>query len=579
MAFIQTPKIYDVCIVGSGAGGGMAAHELTKAGASVVILEAGQDWDAARDGAMLKWNYESPRRGRGSNERPFGEFDACVGGWELEGEPYTKADGTEWDWFRARMVGGRTHHWGRISLRFGPDDFRRKSIDGQGDDWPITYEDIKPHYDRLDRMIGIFGCNGGMFNEPHGEFLPAPRPRCYEKLIMAGAGKLNIPVIPARLSILTKPLGDRPACHYCGQCGRGCATRSNFSSQSVLLPPALASGNLEIITGAMAREIITDNEGKATGVSYVDVASLEERQVRSKIVVLAASACETTRLMLNSKSTRHPNGLSNSSDTLGRYLTDSTGGDVMGFFPQLVDMPPHNDDGVGGGHVYIPWWLNKERLPFSRGYHMEIWGGRGMPGYGFMGGIERTNNKLTDNGQARTHGGGGYGAVLKNDYRRLFGTFIGMSGRGEMIARHENRCEIDPSMIDKYGIPVLRFDISWSDEERLQIKHFQETGREIIEAAGGISMWDMPGPERNYGITRPGQIIHEVGTARMGADSGTSVLNKNCQAHEAANVFVTDAAPFVSQPHKNPTWTIMALAMRTCEHITDEVRRRNLPTA
>ena len=234
MPFIQTPEEYDVCIVGSGAGGGMAAHELAKAGASIVLLEAGQDWDAARDGNMLTWNYESPRRGRGTRERPFGEFDACNGGWDLEGEPYTKAEGTEWDWFRARMVGGRTHQWGRISLRFGPDDFRRRSIDGQGDDWPITYEELEPYYDRLDRMIGVFGSNEGMYNEPDGVFLPAPRPRCYEKLIMAGAGKLKIPVIPSRLSILTKPLGDRPACHYCGQCARGCATRSNFSSQSVL---------------------------------------------------------------------------------------------------------------------------------------------------------------------------------------------------------------------------------------------------------------------------------------------------------------------------------------------------------
>jgi len=554
----------------------MVAHELARAGADVVMLDAGKNWDAAQDGNMLTWNYESPKRGRGSKERPFGEFDACVGGWDIDGEPYTKAAGTEWDWFRARMIGGRTNHWGRISLRFGPDDFIRKTIDGQGDDWPIGYDDLKPYYDRLDRLVGIFGSNEGLYNEPDGEFLPPPRPRCYENLIMKGAEKLKIPVIPARLSILTKKLGDRPACHYCGQCGRGCATRSNFSSPGVLLPPALATGNLAVITGAMVREVLVDDEGNARGISYVDVDTREERQLRARIVVLAASACETARLMLNSKSRQHPNGLSNSSDTLGRYLTDSTGGDVMGFFPQLVDMPPHNEDGVGGGHVYIPWWLNDEKLPFARGYHMEIWGGRGMPGYGFMGGIERSNGYLLDNGLERTHGGGGYGAVLKNDYRRMFGSFIGMSGRGEMIARHENRCEIDPTVVDKYGIPVLRFNVKWSDDEIKQIKHFQETGREIIEAAGGISMWDMPTSESNYGITRPGQIIHEVGTARMGDDPSTSVLNSNCRTHEANNVFVADAAPFVSQPHKNPTWTIMALAMRTSETIIHDVRSRKL---
>ena len=205
----------------------------------------------------------------------------------------------------------------------------------------------------------------------------------------------------------------------------------------------------------MAREVLTDTEGEATGVSYVDTRDLREYQVRAKVVVLAASACESARLMMNSKSPRHPNGLSNSSDVLGRYLTDSTGGDVMGYFPQLVDMPVHNDDGVGGMHIYIPWWLEKDKsLPFSRGYHIETWGGRGMPGYGFGGGIHRANDKL--NGGDRTRGGGGYGLQLKDDYRRLWGSFIGMSGRGEMIARWENHCAIDSQVVDRFGIPVLK---------------------------------------------------------------------------------------------------------------------------
>lgn len=568
-------KIYDVCIVGSGAGGGMAAKVLTEAGAQVVMLEAGGDWDAVRDGAMLTWNYESPRRGKSTKDRPFGEFDACIGGWNLDGEPFTTAEGTTWDWWRARMVGGRTHHWGRISLRFGPDDFRRKSIDGKGDDWPISYDDLKPYYDRIDRMIGIFGNADGVYNEPDGIFLPPPKPRCYEMMIKGGAQKAGVPVIPSRLSILTRPVGDRPACHYCGQCNRGCATRSNFSSQSVLLPPAMATGNLTLITHAMAREVLTDTEGQATGVSYIDTQTREEYQVRAKIVVLAASACESARLLLNSKSARHPNGLGNSSDVVGRYLTDSTGADAMGFFPQLVDMPVHNDDGVGGMHIYIPWWKEKDRsLPFSRGYHIETWGGRGMPGYGFGGGIHRINGKLDDGDRSR--GGGGYGAQLKNDYRRLWGSYVGMSGRGEMIARRENNCSIDPDVVDTYGIPVLKFDVTWSDEELLQMKHFHETAREIIHASGGTSVWDMPTKEDNYGITRPGQIIHEVGTTRMGNDPRTSVLNSNCQSHEVKNVFVADAGPFVSQAHKNPTWSILALSMRTSEFIVSEVQKRNL---
>ena len=578
MPYIQSSKKYDVCIVGSGAGGGMASYTLTKAGANVIMLEAGGNWSAAEDGHMFTWNHESPRRGKGTKERPFGEFDACDGGWQIEGEPYTKEEGTEWEWWRARMLGGRTNHWGRISLRFGPDDFKRKSIDGQGDDWPIGYKDIKPYYDRVDKLIGIFGSVEGVYNEPDGHFMPAPKPRCYEMMIKDGASKLGIPVIPSRLSILTQDLGNRPKCHYCGQCNRGCATSSNFSSESVLLPPALETGRLTIVTHAMAREVLTDNEGEATGVSYVDTRDMQEYQVQAKVVVLAASACESARLMMNSKSNRHPNGLSNSSDVLGRYLTDSTGGDVMGFFPQLIDMPVHNDDGVGGMHIYIPWWLEKDRsLPFSRGYHIETWGGRGMPGYGFGGGIQRTNGKL--NGGDRTRGGGGYGAQLKDDYRRLWGSFIGMSGRGEMIARRENHCAIDPNVVDRYGIPVLKFNVKWSDEELLQIKHFHEVGNDIIRASGGEPMWDVPGKERDYGITKPGQIIHEVGTTRMGDDPATSVVNKYCQAHEARNVFVADAGPFVSQAHKNPTWTILAMSMRTSEYIATEVLKRNLGTA
>ncbi len=558
MQIIRQPRTYDVCIVGSGAGGGMAAKVLCEAGADVVMLEAGGMWDAAKDSKMSAWAYDSPRRGAATPSKPFGEFDGCIGGWDIDGEPYTQGKGTTFDWFRARMLGGRTNHWGRISLRFGPDDFRRRSLDGLGDDWPISYDDLKPYYDKLDRLVGIFGSIEHLPNEPDGIFQAPPQPRCYEQLIKQAADRLNITCIASRLSILTKPLNGRPACHYCGQCGRGCATHSNFSSPSVLLPPALATNRLHIITNAMAREVLTDDRGLASGVSYVNTKDRRDYAVRARIVVLAASACETARLLLNSTSPRFPDGLANSSGVVGRYLTDSTGLSVSGFIPKLANGIPHNEDGVGGAHLYMPWWLDNRRLDFPRGYHIELGGGRRPPAFGFMGGIQRYN------------GVGGYGLSLKEDYRKFYGATVNFAGRGEMVPNDDTYCEIDPSVVDTYGIPVLRFHFRFTDHEYRQARHMQDTFRAIIHEMGGTPLSEMPSRDSGYGLENGGRIIHEVGTTRMGADRATSVVNANCQAHDVRNLFVTDGGPFVSNADKNVTWTILALAMRTSEYIAHE---------
>jgi choline dehydrogenase-like flavoprotein len=560
-----TPDIYDVIIVGSGAGGGMAAYNLTKAGAKCLMLEAGGWYDAARDSKWLEWVYDAPHRAWQSDAQPLGGFEAVVGGWEVAGEPYSNAPGSDWMWFRSRMLGGRTNAWGRISLRNGPYDFKPYSRDGKGFDWPISYEDLAPYYDKTEELIGVFGSAEGMENLPDGRFLPPPAPRCYELVVQKACKSLHIPCIPSRLAVLTRPLNGRPACHYVAQCDRGCRLGSNFSSPATLLFPARETGNLEIRSQAMVREVLTGRDGRATGVSYIDKKSGQEVQARGKVVVLAASSCETARLLLNSRSPNHPNGLANSSGTVGKYLMDTVMSDVNGFFPSLLDLPPHNEDGVGGMHLYMPWWnYRKQReLPFSRGYHIEMDGGRrGMPGLGVLNGSERLL-------------GEGYGLELKKKSRRLYGSFIQFHGRGEMIPNRESYCEIDDKAVDRWGIPTLKFHFQWSEEEIQMARHMQETFLEIIQAAGGQAVGSS-GPAKTGGISRGGQGIHEVGCARMGSNPETSVLNPHCQAWDCKNLFVADGAPFVSLADKNPTLTIMALAWRTSEYITAQVRLQNI---
>lgn len=586
----KTKPQYDAIVVGSGAGGGMAALILALNGMKVLMIEAGRNYEPQTETPMFNTPEMAPLRGDKTPDRFFGYYDATAGGgWQVPGEPYTNKEGTEgafW-WWRSRMLGGRTNHWGRISLRFGPHDFRCASRDGLGVDWPMSYEDISPWYDRVEKLIGVYGENSGIENAPDsppGVLQPAPKPRIGELMAKKAGKKKGVPIVAARRAVLSQPMqGERLAkelfpnnpkaqeimaldmslrapCFWATDCIRGCSIRANFQSTTVLIPPALATGNLDIITDAMVREVIIGPDGKATGVHYIDKTTRRDVVAKARVVILAASTCETSRILLNSK-TNDKAGLANSSGQVGKNLMDSVGTNLGSHIPALESLPPLNEDGAGGIHVYSPWWLVSQhsKLGFARGYHIEMGGGRRMPSVGSLG--------LLDSKSPGT-----YGTKLKEDARRYYGATFGFSGRGEMIPNKDCYAELDPTVVDQWGIPVLRFHWKWSDHEIKQAEHMQQTFAELIEEMGGKAS---PKSGRDA-IQRPGEIIHEVGTARMGAKASESVTNQFCQTWDVKNLFLMDGAVLPSNPDKNPTLTILALAWRSSEYLMDEMKKGNI---
>ncbi|HEY5810125.1 MAG TPA: GMC family oxidoreductase [Povalibacter sp.] len=587
---------YDVIVVGSGAAGGQTAYTLAMEGARVLMLEAGRNYVPETETPMFQTPSQAPLRGSSTKDKEFGFYDATVdGGWQIPGEPYVSASNDKkqqfW-WWRARMLGGRTNHWGRISLRNGPYDFKAHSRDGLGIDWPFTYEDLAPYYDKVEMLIGVYGERNGLENtpdSPDGVLLPAPKPRAGEYLVQKGGAKLGVPVVAIHRAVLTRQLdakripallhpgntraqqvlaqhlGSRAACFWATECGRGCSIRANYQSTTVHLPPALATGNLDIVTDAMVREVTLDKQGRATGVIFIDKTSGKERTAKARIVTLAASACESVRILLNSKSAQFPQGLANSSGKVGRYLMDTVGAGVNGQIPLLENLPPHNDDGAGGGHVYSPWWLYKEQLAgklgFARGYHIEIYSGREMPSSGNVSQIARLSQ--------------GYGKRFKEDMRRYYGSIVHFAGRGEMIPNDSSYCEIDPVAKDRWGIPALRFHWKWSDHETRQAAHMHKTFADIIQAMGGRVLTKIDSDGANV-IAPGGYIIHEVGGAVMGSDPKNSVVNQYGQSWDVKNLFITDGAPFPSNADKNPTLTIMAFAWRAADYMLAAMKRKEL---
>jgi choline dehydrogenase-like flavoprotein len=564
----RSRPVYDVVVIGSGAGGGTVTKVLADLGISVLLMEAGPMLTPGKDFKEHMWPYDVPHRGVGPHaEGYFGRspftFSATYGGPQIDGEPYTVAPGNEFSWFRSRILGGRTNHYGRISLRYADFDFAPYSRDGLGTDWPITYDELSPYYDKAEAFIGVTGTKEGIRSAPDGIFqTPAPM-RVHDLLVKKAGEKLGIPVIAARQAVITRPMNGRAACHYCGQCGRGCITASNYASSYVQIFPAMKTGKVKVLTGAMARELIVDDSGKVKAVSYVDKATRTEQQVLCRTVVLAASACESARLLLNSRSPRYPGGIANSSGVVGKYLTDTVASPgLSGFIPALVGLPHYDTDGYGP-HAYVPWWLwDKKDKAFPRGYHIEFGGGFGMPAVGSFLNVCRQHE--------------GYGSGLREAIQEEYGATIGFSGRGEMIPNEKSYCEIDPDVVDRWGIPVLRFHFGHSEHELKMAQHMQDTFKNLIEAMGGTVAGSRRGGPSTSIISRGGAVIHELGTVRMAKDASGGPLNKYCQAFDAKNVFVADAGPFVSNPDKNPTLTIIALAWRTAEYMAEEMRKGNV---
>ena len=557
---------YDAIVVGSGMTGGWAAKELTELGLRTLVLDAGRPIVPNKDYREHTPPWEMPFRGLGDRQvvarrqtvqRNSVTFDEMSHQFWVDDvdNPYSTPRDKAFHWFRARQVGGKSIIWGRQVYRWSDLDFEANLRDGIGVDWPIRYADIAPWYDHVERFIGVSGQAEALAHLPDGPFLPPMAMNCVESHVRermaAKFGRDRVLTI-GRVAILTERHNGRAACHYCGPCHRGCVTRSYFSSVNATLPAAEATGRLTLMPYSIARSLVLDDRtNRVAGVLVVDARTRETREYTARVVFLCASALESARLLLNSASSRHPDGLANSSGQVGRNIMDHIKwGGASGTFDDWSD---RRSIGQRPNGIYVPRFRNvTTRHPgFIRGY-------------GFQGRAGRAAWEAS----ARAPG---IGLSFKERLTRLGPWTMSFGGFGEMLPRAENRATLHPTLLDAWGIPTLHIECAWSDNELAIHRDMNVSAAELLEAAGAKDIRpDTRGP------STPGNTNHEMGTARMGRDPKTSVLNGWNQAWDVPNVFVTDGACMASSGNQNPSLTYMALTARACRYAVDAMKRGEL---
>ncbi len=534
--------VYDVFVIGSGAAGGVLAKELAEGGAKVALIEAGRTM-TAEDFHYHAWPYEYPYRGTRRARRPAYYPREVTEAIRYEGSDRVSVD-------RIRAVGGRTIHWNAVCLRFAERDFRERSLEGVEEDWPLTYPELAPDYAYVEKMIGVTGSRENLEILPDGEYLRPLKFRCSEEIVRSACRKMGIAMIPARKAVLTEPYDGRPPCHYCGHCMEGCDVGAIFTVPNSMLPKAQRTGNLTLLSNRLAREILVDREGRPRAVSVIDTESRREEEVRARVFAVSCASIESARLLLNSRSPQHPNGLANSSDLVGRYLAGHVTANVMGYLEELVGTPPVNNDGATD-HSYIPRFnLDGRKRDYAGGFQYQL------QYMSFMFPHHARHLK-------------GFGARFKKQVRFLQPAFVHLGGFGKVLARPENRVTVDTNRLDAYGIPIPVVRFRFGENDRALWKDMVERAKEILNTAKAQLVVSMD-PEPS------GFASHETGTARMGRDPRASVLNPFCQAHDVKNLFVVDGSCFVTFPEKNPTLTIMALAVRAARTMISESRKGSL---